>query len=403
MNNQVFYHIDVNSAFLSWEAVHLLEVDPTSTDIRTIPSIICGDPSSRHGIVLAKSIPAKNYGIVTGEPVAVALEKCPTLTLVRPTYQLYANCSKQLMSLLHKYAPCVEQFSVDEAFCDMTGTTMLYGDPVKFAYQLKDEIKESFGFTVNIGISSNRLLAKMASDFEKPDKVHTLFPEEISTKMWPLPVGDLLFVGKSTTKRLHQLGIYTIGELAAANPDFLYSHLKTAGTTAWQYANGICQDFGFDHNVANKGYSSSTTLASDVTSPSIAKQILLSLCETVCARLRSDNHKVSVVSVTIRNSDFENRSKQTSLYSATNVTDEIYWEVCSLFDKLWDGSPIRLLGVATSKASTQSDYQYDLFNSTKHEKLEKLDSAIDKVRARYGDDSIKRATFLHDKHSTKRK
>ena len=402
MSQNVIFHVDVNSAFLSWQAIHMLHTDSSNIDIRTIPAIICGDPGSRHGIVLAKSIPAKKYGIVTGEPVTQALRKCPTLQLVSPSYDLYGKCSKALMELLRKYAPTVEQFSIDEAFCDMTGTTLLYGDPIDFAHKLKDEIRDTLGFSVNIGISSNHLLAKMASDFQKPDKVHTLFPEEISSKMWPLPVSDLLFVGKSTASYLNKLGIYTIGELAKSNPDFLQDHLKKAGLTAWQYANGICEDFDSDHTTSTKGYSCSTTLAEDVTSPAIAKEVLLSLCETVSARIRADGSKAGVVSITIRNSNFENHSKQTSLYSSTSVTEELYLEICSLFDKLWDGSPIRLLGVSCSKSGGQDEYQYDLFHSEKHEKLEKLDLAIDKVRARYGDDSIKRATLLNKKSIRRR-
>lgn len=396
MEESVFYHIDVNSAFLSWEAARRLRLDSAAIDIREVPAVIGGDQSRRHGIVLAKSIPAKKYGVSTGEPIASAVKKCPNLMLVKPDYELYVENSRMLMELLKNYAPVVEQFSIDEAFCDMTGTKRLYGDPIEFAYRLKDEIRKSLGFTVNIGIAPNRLLAKMASDFQKPDRVHTLFKHEIPDKMWPLPVEDLLFVGKNTASKFHSLGIHTIGQLAHCDPSLLSHHLKKMGLTAWQYANGECDDFGSDHTVANRGYSNSTTLSSDVTSAQIAKQILLSLCETVSARLRADQARISVVAVTIRNPDFENVSKQTSLYSSTNVTDEIYAEVCRLFDELWDGSPIRLLGVSTSKATTEDNYQYDLFHSEQHEKLKKLDSAVDTIRARYGEDSIKRATFLKD-------
>ncbi|MGN0170664.1 MAG: DNA polymerase IV [Lachnospiraceae bacterium] len=394
MEESIFYHVDVNSAFLSWEAARRLRLNPSAVDIREIPAVIGGDQSRRHGIVLAKSIPAKKYGITTGEPIATAVKKCPNLQLIKPDYELYVENSRMLMNLLKQYAPAVEPFSVDEAFCDMTGTGRLYGDPVAFACRLKDEIKDSFGFTVNIGIGPNRLLAKMASDFQKPDRVHTLFKEEIPDKMWPLPVEDLLFVGKNTASKLHHLGIHTIGQLALCDPALLSGHLKKQGITAWQYANGRCDDFGADHTIANKGYSNSTTLSSDITSATIAKQVLLSLCETVGARLRADNARISVIAVTIRNCDFQNTSKQTSLYSSTNVTDEIYQQVCRLFDELWDGSPIRLLGVSTSKATQTDNYQYDLFCSQQHEKLKKLDSAVDNIRARYGEGSIKRATFL---------
>ena len=402
MAKSLVFHIDVNSAFLSWEAAKQHNEDPSAPDIRDIPAAICGNPKSRHGIILAKSIPAKKYGVVTGEPVSQALKKCPTLTLIAPTYGLYVENSHKLMEHLRRYCPEVDPFSIDEAFCDMTGTELLYPDPIAFAHSLKDEIRETYGFTVNIGISSNRLLAKMASDFEKPDKVHTLFPHEVPSKMWPLPVENLLFIGKSTAKKLHELGIHSIGDLAAADPTLLQNHLKKMGLTAWRYANGH-SDGDFSHAAQNKGYSNSTTMAEDVTTPGQAKEILLSLTETVASRLRYDDMKAGVVSVTIRNTDFEDHSKQVSLYSNTNVTEELYNEVSALFDKLWDGSPIRLLGVAASKAEEGSAYQYDLFNQGKHEKLEKLDAAIDKVRARYGDDSIKRATLLNNTYRPRKK
>ena len=215
MANPVIFHVDVNSAFLSWEAWERKAADPNAPDLREIPSAVGGDRQRRHGIILAKSTPAKAYHIRTGEPIVKALEKCPTLTIVPPNFSAYVKHSRELISLLETYAPSVEQYSIDEAFCDMTGTRALYGDPVAFAHKLKDEIRDTLGFTVNIGVSTNRLLAKMASDFEKPDRVHTLFPDEISEKMWPLPVEELLFVGKSTSRKLREMCITTIGQLGA--------------------------------------------------------------------------------------------------------------------------------------------------------------------------------------------
>ena len=394
MAANIIYHIDVNSAFLSFEAAKRLHENPDALDLRTVPAVIGGDRESRHGIVLAKSIPTKPYKITTGEPIASALKKCPSLLIIKPDYYLYVECSNQLMDYLRTVAPVVEQFSIDEAFLDMTGTGLIYGDPVEFAYKLKDEIKTRFGFTVNIGVSENHLLAKMASDFEKPDKVHTLFKNEIQTKMWPLPIEDLFFVGRSQASAFRAIGINTIGDLATSDTALINSHFKKNGMSAYRHANGEDITLDFDHNVDNKSYSNSTTLSHDVESPDIAKQILLSLTETVAARLRRDNMRISVVSVIIRDTDFNDRSKQTSLYSATNVTDEIYDTVCRLFDNLWDHSPIRLLGVATSKAIETDIYQMNLFDDGRHEKLSRLDSALDKVRDKYGNDSIKRAVFL---------
>ena len=397
----VIFHIDVNSAFLSWTAVKMLKENPDAVDIRTVPSIIGGDESRRHGIVLAKSVPAKKYGIQTGEPLVNARQKCPDLLCVSPNYDDYVSSSRELMDLLKKYAPTVEQFSIDEAFCDMTGAGRLYGDPVAFAHKLKDEIYDTFGFTVNIGISSNKLLAKMASDFEKPNKVHTLFPEEIPQKMWPLDVGDLFFVGKNTKKKLNSLGIRTIGDLAQTDVSIIQYHLKKFGLTLWDYANGRDLAIVTDHDESNRSYSNETTVSHDITSPEIAKHILLSLCETVSARLRADKIKGRVVGVYLTNSDFEQTRHQITLPSATDVTQEIYTHCCKLFTKLWDGSPIRLLGVSCSKITEDDNLQYNLFDGQKYERLQKLDSAIDKVRNRYGDNSIMRACFLPPKDEEK--
>ena len=218
---RVIFHIDVNSAFLSWEAVYRLYHLGGTVDLRKEVSAVGGDMAMRHGIILAKSIPAKKYHIKTGETILEARQKCPDLMLVPPNYRLYEQCSKAFMDILRKYSPSVEQYSIDEAFVDMTGTDKLWGSPMEAANRLKNEIRDTLGFTVNIGISENKLLAKMASDFEKPDRVHTLWKSEIRKKMWPLPVSDLFFVGRATAKKLFSLGIQTIGQLAQADPAVL--------------------------------------------------------------------------------------------------------------------------------------------------------------------------------------
>nr|MBQ8251781.1 DNA polymerase IV [Lachnospiraceae bacterium] len=397
MAKTIIFHVDVNSAFLSWEACRQLGNDPEALDIRQIPAIIGGRRELRHGVVLAKSIPASKAGIKTGEPIVHALKKCPNLQIFPPDFSVYRDRSDALMELLRSYAPCVQQLSIDEAFCDMTGTEILYGDPVSFAAKLKQEIYAKLGFTVNIGISSNKLLAKMASDFEKPNKIHTLFPEEIREKMWPLPVSDLLYAGRSSVQKLHNLGIFTIGELAAADPDVLQQHLKSHGKELYNYANGIDPSPVEEQSDAPKGYSNSITLPFDCTDRNDAKGIILSLCENIGTRIRKDNAFVSVVSVTLVDADFCKSSHQTSLPAGTNITDVIYENACKLFDNLWDNSPIRLIGVHTSKASDQCYTQYSLFDTEKNEKLEKLDMAIDSIRLRYGDNAIKRARLLDER------
>ena len=394
MPQPLIYHIDVNSAFLSWEAAELLRQDPDAPDIRSFPSVIGGSEKTRHGIVLAKSPSAAALGVCTGEPLAQARRKCPDLKIYAPHYSIYVERSRQFMALLKEYAASVDAYSIDEAFCDMTGTSSLYGNPVDFAHRLKDEIHTRLGFTVNIGISSNRLLAKTASDFEKPDKVHTLFPSEMEEKFWPLPIEDLFFVGKSTALRLRSLGITTIGQLAKSDHAMILSVFKSHGDTIWNYANGI-ESTPLSHNdAASKGFGNSLTLQYDVTDTAVAKHVLLSLCETVGARIRAAGAYVSVVQVQIVDNDFRHTSRQVTLASSTNVTEKLYTCACELFDELWDHRPIRLLGVSTGKATQEHYEQYDLFDMQKNEKLSRLNVAVDAIRSRYGEDSIKRACFI---------
>lgn len=392
---KIFYHIDVNSAFLSWEAVYRLKQCGDKVDLRDIPSVVGGSEENRHGIVLAKSIPAKKYNITTGEPLMAARKKCPNLVVVPPNYSMYVEASKALISLLNEYSPDVQQYSIDEAFCDMTGTAKLFGSPVETANMMRERIHKELGFTVNIGISSNKLLAKMASDFKKPNRVHTLFPNEIQEKFWPLPVSDLFFVGRKTEQKLKLLGIKTIGDIANTDKQILHYHLKSHGDMIWEFAHGIGDkmDKVTLHSV-NKGYGNSLTIPFDVVDAETAKLVMLSLTETVGSRIRADKAFISVVSVSIVDCDFNYYSKQMTLDSATDITKQIYDAACRLFDMLWDGSPIRQLGVHTSKATSKSMYQYSLFDKQDIDKLSKLDDAIDSIRKRYGEDSIIRASFL---------
>lgn len=400
MNTQdsIIYHIDVNSAFLSWAAVARLQNEPDSVDIRTIPAVIGGDESKRHGIVLAKSVSAKSFGIKTGESLANARKKCPQIQVFPPDFTTYVTMSNHFMEYLKEIAPTVEQYSIDEAFCNMSGTKLLYGDCVEYAHKLKDAIREKFGFTVNIGISSNKVLAKMASDFKKPDMVHTLFPSEIAEKMWPLPVGELFFVGNATRQKLSSLGIHTIGDIAKSDKSLLISHFKKHGEVIWNYANGNDVELPTHHSTANKSFGNSMTIQFDVTDRETAKTILLSLCETVGARIRAEHAYIGVVSVNIVDNEFHSMSKQCTLTTQTDVTEIIYNTACSLFDELWNHTPIRLLGVSTSHATTSDFYQFSLFDEEKNAKLSKLNKAIDSIRDKYGDDSIKRARFIDSDH-----
>ena len=393
--SRIIYHIDVNSAFLSWEAVYRLYHLGGQVDLREEVAAVGGDMAMRHGIILAKSIPAKQYHIQTGESIVEARQKCPHLKIVPPNYGLYEKCSQAFMEILREYTPDVEQYSIDEAFVDMTGTQGLWGEPLVAANRIRNQIRDELGFTVNVGISENKLLAKMASDFQKPDMVHTLWREEIPAKMWPLPVSDLFFVGRATAKKLLNLGIPTIGDLAGTDPCFLKQHLKKHGEVIWGFANGIDVSVVQPVPPDNKGYGNSTTIAFDVKDASTAKLVLLSLAETVGARLRAAGVKAEVVAVGIRTYDLQYFGHQMTLYNATDITIEIHRYACRLFDELWDGTPIRHLGIHTSRIKDGINIrQLDMFDKTNYEKLEKLDRTVDAVRRRYGKDSIKRAAFV---------
>ena len=393
MSDRVIFHIDVNSAFLSWEAVDRIGHGET-TDLRLIPSAVGGDIASRHGVILAKSVPAKKYRITTGEPVVDALRKCPNLVLVKPHHSLYHEKSKEFINILRQYSDTIEQFSVDEAFVDMTGTRRLFGEPVEAADRIRNHVRNELGFTVNVGVSSNKLLAKMASDFEKPDKTHTLFPEEVPYKMWPLPIGDLFFAGKSTVKKLNSLGIFTIGDLAKTDKYVIVQAMKKHGEVLWRYANGLDDSPVEPVRPDNKGYGNSTTISFDVTDAAAAKGILLKLTDKVCQRLRNDRVKADTVTVQIKYNDLTKASHQCGLSAATNITKEIYDTVCRLFDEKWDGTPIRLLGVSTKVAIADNGRQMDLFDDTDYEKLEKLDRAMDDIRSRFGAGAVSRASDL---------
>lgn len=394
---RIIFHIDVNSAYLSWTAVEQLK-QGAEIDLRTVPAIIGGDQSSRHGIVLAKSESAKKYGITTGEPVANAFRKCPDLLTAPPNHKMYQEYSKKLMAFLKCYTPDIEQVSVDECYMDFTGIAHQFASPIEAAYEIKNAVYDKFGFTVNIGISSNHLLAKMASDFEKPNKVHTLFFEEIQEKMWPLPVSDLYMAGKSSVAILKKLEIRTIGELAKTDPSLLELHLKSHGRTLWEFANGRAGDKVIREHVENKGIGNSTTLPQDVTTQEEAEKVLLMLAEMVAGRLRKEKQKAGMVSVEIKYSTFVSVSHQKQLSKATQTDRVLYEAARDLFEELWNGEAIRLLGIRTSKLVDEFEpEQITLFeyqNQKQDAKQEKLNKALDEIRGKYGEGIITRGTLL---------
>ena len=397
MQDRVIFHVDANSAFLSWTAAYRVKVLGESLDLREVPSVIAGDKASRHSIILAKSTPAKKYGIHTGEPLFQALEKCPELIVAPPDYGLYVEASRHFVQMLRQFSPMVQQYSIDEAWVDMTGTQRIFGAPRLAAEKMRQRIWDELGFTVNVGISSNKLLAKMAGDFEKPNKVHTLFPEEMEEKMWPLPVRDLFLVGSATEKKLKGLGIYTIGDLAKTERCILKKRLGKYGETIWHYANGHNADMVTPEPEENKGYGNSTTTPEDVITYAHAYQVILSLCETVAMRMRKDGKCGRCVSIHLRTNEFQHASHQTVLHGATNITSELFDAACRIFDEAWDGkTPLRQLGVQVTRLSQEPYQQYDLFSGVspvQYEKKLRLDETVDFLRDKFGEDIIRRAKF----------
>ena len=374
-------------------------------DLREIPSCIGGDPKSRRGIVVAKSIPAKKYGVTTGEPVSMALRKCPELICVPGDFALFETCSRAFKKICASYAPVMESFSIDEVFLDMSGTEKIYPDPVKLAHEIKDRIREELGFTVNIGIGTNKLLAKMASDFEKPDKVHTLFPAEIPTKMWPLPVRDLLFLGKASEQKLIKAGIKTIGEMARYPETEIQRLLgEKTGHQLYEYANGRDDSPVRGEREEAKGYSAETTTEEDIVTYEQAFSLLLAQCDVVAARMRKDGKKCSCVSVTYRMLDFRTRSHQKKLENPTDVTEEIFAQIKNLLRECWQCQPLRLIGVALTDLTSDDFRQMSLFENTEnHEKQKKVDGVVDDIRKRFGNGMIVRGSTMKTADKVARK
>lgn len=393
MSDRLIFHIDVNSAFVSWSAVEMLKNG--GPDLREVPSIVGGDPDSRRSIVAAKSIPAKKYGIVTGEPVSSALRKCPNLVIAGSNFDWYVKCSRAFKAICQEYTPTMQSFSIDEVFLDMSGMNLIYPDSIATAYEIKDRVYKELGFTVNVGVASNKLCAKMASDFEKPNKVHTLFSNEIESKMWPLPVEDLFTCGKSTSARLRSLGIFTIGELAKYPVEQLTMLLGERGAIHFHnYANGIDDSPVLQETEDAKGYSAETTVEEDLVDIESINRLLLAQTDVVAARMRADEGKCRCIGVTFRNLDFVNKSHQKKLPEATDVTDIIFETAKQLIRESWHGEPLRLLGLSLSDIERDGFEQMSLFQDENKEKRKALDSTLDSIRGKFGNSAVQRASTI---------
>lgn len=391
---RIIFHIDVNNAFLSWSALEMLK-NGSKIDIRTIPSVVGGDEKKRRGIVLAKSMPAKKAGIITGEPIYLARRKVDKLYVVSSNRQKYYEYSDAFYKILCKYSPNVERYSIDECFLDMTGMEKMFGDMVTLAYKIKDEIKDTLGFTVNVGVGNSKLCAKMASDFEKPDKVHTLFSDEIKTKMWPLPVDDLFMVGKSSSKKLHEMGIDKIYDLAHADVNVLVRNFKSMGKMMYEYANGI-DDSSVERPVPkNQGIGHSTTLPEDIINLVDLKKVLHKLSCMVGMRLRDEKKYATVVTVQLKNNEFFSYAHQKKLINPISSNEDIYETACELLKSMWKQEPIRLVGLRVSNLTDKTYEQISLFDAAgKIEKRDKVQKALDDINKKYGNNTIRSAALF---------
>lgn len=400
MKERLIFHIDVNNAFLSWTAVDLLKKG-YPIDIREIPSVIGGDEEQRRGIVTAKSPVAKKMGVVTAEPLYIARRKCPNLKVFPGDHELYHRESDKLYQYFCMFTDKIERFSVDECFLDMTGTELLYPDPIKLAYKMKNEIYEKFGYTVNIGIANNKLCAKMASDFEKPNKVHTLFQYEVEKKLWPLPVTELFMVGKASSKVLMELGIRTIGDLAHTDINFLRRRFKSQGDTMHEYANGIDFSLVEARSSKNKSISVTETLAKDTDSTYEFKQILMRQAEKVGRQARQEKLYAKTIALIFKTGDFVSYSHQIKIVNPTNVTAEIYNYALEILSKGWRGEPLRLIGIRLSDFTQDNNRQMSLFEQEKDINSDKIQEVMDDISEKYGDGIIIPASMKQSKEIKK--
>ena len=383
-------HVDVNNAFLSWTAVEKLKNGET-LDIRTIPAIIGGDEAQRKGIVLAKSNIAKQFGIQTGEPIFFARKKCPNIQIFQSDFNVYRKYSNALYNLLLEYTDKIERYSIDECFLDLTGYIPKPRKLIDIAYEISKRAREELGFTVNIGVAPNKLLAKMASDFEKPNKVHTLYQEEIEAKMWKLPVAELFMVGRKSLPKLQKMGIKTIGDLAKSDEKLLIKNFGKYGKMIWEYSNGIDNEEVNYIKENPKNIGNSITLPYDYNDIEKIEEVLLALVEQVSYRLRNQEMFANVVNVQIKTNEFKVFSHQRKLDFATDSTKIIGKEAKKLLTEIYNNTPIRLIGISISGLVEKEERQISLFENVENEKQKKIDSVLDNIKEKYGYEAITRA------------
>ena len=394
---RIIFHIDVNNAFLSWSALELLS-NGYKRDIRNIVSVIGGDEKNRNGIVLAKSMPAKMMGIKTAETLYQARKKYKNLEVFPPNHKLYNEMSNSLFKLLSSFSPDIEVASIDECYLDYGKVKNLYGDAVSFAYKLKNKIKNELGFTVNIGIANNKLCAKMASDFSKPDKVHTLFENEVKEKMWPLPVGELYGIGKSSSIKLENIGIKTIGDLANIDTNSLYKYFKNQAGVMINMANGIDESEVDFLQGSPKGISNEITLPYDVCDIEVLNKYLFELSNMVGKRLRKENKYTDTICVITKDNSFIRKTHQKKLKNPTNLSKDIFDSSKEILSSFYNEEEIRLIGIRLDNLTEENHHQISLFeNYNAKSKDEKLEKMIDEINSKLGNNAITKASLKENK------
>lgn len=398
MKERIIFHIDCNNAFLSWTAVHMLH-SGSKIDIRNRYAVIGGKESERKGIVLAKSNLCKKCGVVTGETLYAARRKCPYLEVYQPEFKIYRKYSDIMYTYLCNYSKKIERYSIDECFIDFSDNLEIKKDPVRWAYKIKNEIRDNFGFTVNVGVGNNKLLAKMASDFSKPDKVHTLFSNEIKDKMWGLPIEDLFMIGRASSKKLRELGINTINDLAHTDREYLARYFKSMSKMMWEYANGIDESLVESDYGNPKSISNSCVLPYNYSNIDDIYQEIKRLSEMTGKKLREKKMYSPNVMVWVKFDDFTKISKQLTLDNLINSDKDIYEYAIKLFNKIWNTDSdrkVRSLCVGVSNLTDKYMVQLSMFenNNIKDNEEDKLKKTLNNIKEKYGDKSITYADRL---------
>lgn len=387
---RVILHCDQNCFFASVELL-------SHPDLRNVPMAVCGDPASRHGIILAKNEPAKRFGIQTAETVWQARRKCPGLVLLPPHHKLYREYSVRVNELYGQYTDLVEPFGIDESWLDITGSMHLFGgDPVAIADELRRRVREELGLSISVGVSFNKIFAKLGSDYKKPDATTLISPENWQEIVWPLPVGAMLFVGRSAQHTLAQYGVETIGQLAACRPEMLEKLLGKLGRQLHEYANGLDRSPVRPQAEREpvKSVGNGTTFPHDLTRWEEVRAGLAALSDSVAMRLRRQGLYCSGVQVTIKDSSFRSISRQKRLESPTRLMKDIQRAAMELTRSAWRApTPIRMLTVTALHIteSAESFEQLDLLGAGRavsDARQEQLESAVRAIRDKFGDGSI---------------